>query len=68
MGRSRGRGLVEKGLLRVAVSLAKDGVVLATENKSSVLHESENKIEKISDHIGCVYSGMGPDFRYILYA
>jgi chromosomal replication initiator protein len=26
-GRSRGRGLVEKGLLRVAVSLAKDGVV-----------------------------------------
>ena len=27
MGRSRGRGLVEKGLLRVAVSLAKDGVV-----------------------------------------
>ncbi|KAH7730074.1 CBN-PAS-2 protein [Aphelenchoides avenae] len=45
---------------------AKDGVVLATENKSSILHEQEHKIEKISDHIGCVYSGMGPDFRLLV--
>lgn len=42
---------------------AKDGVVLATENKSSILYERENKIEQISEHIGVVYSGMGPDFR-----
>lgn len=42
---------------------ANDGVVLATENKSSVLTENEYKTEKISEHIGCVYSGMGPDFR-----
>jgi 20S proteasome subunit alpha 2 len=45
---------------------ATDGVVLATENKSSLLHEPENKIEKISDHIGCIYSGMGPDFRLLV--
>uniref|UniRef100_A0A1I8A1M9 Proteasome subunit alpha type n=1 Tax=Steinernema glaseri TaxID=37863 RepID=A0A1I8A1M9_9BILA len=41
---------------------AQDGVVLATENKASILYEEQAKIEKISSHIGCVYSGMGPDF------
>ncbi|KAI6231785.1 Proteasome subunit alpha type [Aphelenchoides besseyi] len=45
--------------------LANDGVVLATENKGSILTENEFKTEKISEHIGCVYSGMGPDFRYV---
>uniref|UniRef100_A0A914C3G1 Proteasome subunit alpha type n=1 Tax=Acrobeloides nanus TaxID=290746 RepID=A0A914C3G1_9BILA len=45
---------------------ATDGVVLATENKSSVLYADENKIEKISEHIGCVYSGMGPDYRILV--
>uniref|UniRef100_A0AC34QVD4 Proteasome subunit alpha type n=1 Tax=Panagrolaimus sp. JU765 TaxID=591449 RepID=A0AC34QVD4_9BILA len=45
---------------------AKDGVVLATENKGSILHEEENKIEKICEHIGLVYSGMGPDFRLLV--
>lgn len=47
--------------------IAKDGVVLASENKmKSILYEesSVHKIEKIDDHIGMVYSGMGPDFRY----
>lgn len=43
--------------------LASGGVVLATENKSSVLYEDDVKIEKISDHIGCVYGGMCPDYR-----
>ncbi|TKR75984.1 hypothetical protein L596_017198 [Steinernema carpocapsae] len=42
---------------------ATNGVVLATENKASILNEEQPKIEKISEHIGCVYSGMGPDFR-----
>jgi len=45
---------------------ATDGVVLATENKSSILYEEDCKVEKISDHIGCVYSGMGPDYRLLV--
>ncbi|KAJ1366721.1 hypothetical protein KIN20_027474 [Parelaphostrongylus tenuis] len=45
---------------------AKDGVVLSTENIASVLFEDQPKIEKISQHIGCVYSGMGPDFRILV--
>ncbi|CAD5229764.1 unnamed protein product [Bursaphelenchus okinawaensis] len=45
---------------------ANDGVVLATENKSSILTEDEFKTEKISEHIGCVYSGMGPDYRILV--
>ncbi|CAD6187878.1 unnamed protein product [Caenorhabditis auriculariae] len=45
---------------------AKDGVVLATENMASVLHDDQAKIEQISKHIGCVYSGMGPDFRILV--
>lgn len=43
---------------------ASDGVVLATENKASILYEDQAKIEKLSRHIGCVYSGMGPDYRW----
>lgn len=40
---------------------------MATENKASVLYEDQPKVEKISQHIGCVYSGMGPDYRLSLY-
>ena len=43
---------------------AKDCVVLATENKQSILYLPEHKIDKITEHIGSVYSGMGPDNRY----
>ena len=39
---------------------------MATENKSSILYEEDCKVEKISDHIGCVYSGMGPDYRLLV--
>lgn len=48
---------------------AKDGVVLATEHKmKSILYEehSVHKVEKVTDHIGIVYSGMGPDFRVLV--
>ena len=45
---------------------AKDGVVLATENVGSVLTDDQPKVEQISKHIGCVYSGMGPDFPILL--
>jgi 20S proteasome subunit alpha 2 len=43
-----------------------NGVVLATENKRSVLVEDNTKIEMISEHIGCVYGGMGPDYRILV--
>lgn len=49
--------------------IAKDGVVLATENKQkSILYEehSVSKVEMITDHIGMVYSGMGPDYRLLV--
>jgi 20S proteasome subunit alpha 2 len=46
--------------------LAKDCVVLATENKQSVMYAQENKIHQLTKHIGCVYSGMGPDYRMLI--
>lgn len=45
------------------------GVVLATEKKhKSVLFEEHSimKVEPIADHIGMVYSGMGPDYRLLV--
>ncbi|CAJ0562149.1 unnamed protein product, partial [Mesorhabditis spiculigera] len=45
---------------------AADGVVLATENVGSLLFEDQPKIEKLSNHIGLVYSGMAPDFRLLV--
>jgi 20S proteasome subunit alpha 2 len=48
---------------------ASNGVVLATENKQkSILYDetSVHKIETITDHIGMVYSGMGPDYRLLI--
>lgn len=44
-------------------------MVLATEKKQkSILSEehSIHKIEVITDHIGMVYSGMGPDYRLLV--
>uniref|UniRef100_A0A0V0G3X1 Proteasome subunit alpha type n=3 Tax=Triatominae TaxID=70999 RepID=A0A0V0G3X1_TRIDM len=48
---------------------ASNGVVLATENKyKSILYEEHTirKVETITDHIGMVYSGMGPDYRLLV--
>ena len=48
---------------------ASNGVVLATEKKTkSILYEehSTHKIEMITDSIGAVYSGMGPDYRQLV--
>jgi 20S proteasome subunit alpha 2 len=45
-----------------------NGVVLATEKKNkSILFEDQStcKIEQITNNIGMVYSGMGPDYRYV---
>ncbi|CAL1264031.1 unnamed protein product, partial [Larinioides sclopetarius] len=49
--------------------VASNGVVLATEkNYKSVLYEehSIHKVEMVTDHIGMVYSGMGPDYRLLV--
>lgn len=48
---------------------AQNGVVMATEKKQKSLLYDENsihKIEPITDKIGIVYSGMGPDFRILV--
>jgi len=55
---------IEIEILLFIVS-AKDCIVLATENKQSDLYIVENKIQKLTEHIGCVYSGMGPDYRLV---
>ncbi len=49
------------------VFTASNGVVLATEKKQkSILYDEQSvhKVEPITKHIGMVYSGMGPDYRY----
>lgn len=48
---------------------AVNGVVIATENKQKTLLYEEHmihKIEPITEHIGMVYSGMGPDYRLLV--
>ena len=50
--------------------VATNGVVLATEKKQkSILYDEQSihKIEMITKNIGMVYSGMGPDYRYVVY-
>lgn len=47
---------------------ASNGVVLATEKKQkSILYDEQSvhKVEPITKHIGMVYSGMGPDYRFV---
>lgn len=48
---------------------ATNGVVLATEKKQkSILYDEQSvyKVEKIANHIGIIYSGMGPDYRLLV--
>ncbi|KFD53312.1 hypothetical protein M514_05793 [Trichuris suis] len=48
---------------------AKDAVVIAADNKmKSNLYDEQcvHKVEEIAEHIGMVYSGMGPDFRVLV--
>ncbi|RWS11839.1 Proteasome subunit alpha type-2-like protein [Dinothrombium tinctorium] len=48
---------------------ASNGVVLATEKKhKSILYDEHSifKMEPITDHIGMIYSGMGPDYRILV--
>jgi 20S proteasome subunit alpha 2 len=51
------------------VTTATNGVVLATEKKMPTILIDENsliKTTKIAEHVGMVYSGMGPDARVLL--
>lgn len=51
------------------LSTASNGVVIATENKpKSTLYEEGtiHRVEMIAEHIGMVYSGMGPDYRLLV--
>jgi len=58
---------VASGATSLAVK-AKNGVVLATEKKLPVLMDptSVQKISLITENIGVVYSGMGPDSRVLI--
>jgi len=59
---------VQSGGTSLAIK-ATNGVVLATEKKlASALidHTTLQKINVITDHIGLVYSGMGPDSRVLI--
>ena len=48
---------------------AKNGVVIATEKKASTIlvdEDSFKKVQNVADHIGCVYSGIGPDYFSVI--
>src|ERR1051325_4807588 len=50
-------------------AIATNGIVLATEKKSSsplIDSNSSSKISLITPNIGMVYSGMGPDYRVLV--
>ena len=51
------------------LSAASNGIVIATEKKSSSILIDDSMIDKVSvicPNIGIVYSGMGPDFRVLV--
>jgi|SRR5690606_4752097 20S proteasome subunit alpha 2 len=59
---------VQAGSTSLAIK-ATNGVVLATEKKlpsTLIDHKSLSKTSVICDHIGMVYSGMGPDARVLV--
>eukprot|EP00123_Amoebidium_parasiticum_P019531 comp26384_c0_seq1/m.47102 comp26384_c0_seq1/g.47102 ORF comp26384_c0_seq1/g.47102 comp26384_c0_seq1/m.47102 type:complete len:235 (-) comp26384_c0_seq1:32-736(-) len=59
---------VQGGATSIGIK-ATNGVVLATEKKMPTLLIDEAslvKVSKVTDHIGMVYSGMGPDARVLL--
>jgi 20S proteasome subunit alpha 2 len=59
---------VNQGVTSLGIK-ATNGIVLATEKKSSsslIDAQSSSKISLISPNIGMVYSGMGPDYRILV--
>lgn len=54
---------------QVESTSASNGIVIATEKKSSSILIDDSMIEKVAvicPNIGVVYSGMGPDFRVLI--
>jgi 20S proteasome subunit alpha 2 len=63
----RGHGVFTMGILNG--TKATNGIVIATEKKSSSILIDESMVDKVSivcPNIGIVYSGMGPDFRVLV--
>ncbi|KAK3072949.1 Proteasome subunit alpha type-2 [Teratosphaeriaceae sp. CCFEE 6253] len=59
---------VNQGVTSLGIKAA-NGIVLATEKKSStplIDAASSRKIELVTPNIGMVYSGMGPDYRVLV--
>ncbi|KAL1460953.1 hypothetical protein WDU94_012887 [Cyamophila willieti] len=58
---------VEAGAPSVGIK-ASNGIVLATEKKQKTIlfEDCIHKVEPITDYIGMVYSGMGPDYRLLV--
>ena len=59
---------VENGELSLGIK-AKNGVVIMTEKKTSTVladPTSFQKVQPVAEHIGAVYSGIGPDYQSIL--
>uniref|UniRef100_A0A8D8XPM2 Proteasome subunit alpha type n=1 Tax=Cacopsylla melanoneura TaxID=428564 RepID=A0A8D8XPM2_9HEMI len=58
---------VEAGAPSVGIK-ASNGIVLATEKKHKTIlfEDCIHKVEPITDYIGMVYSGMGPDYRLLV--
>ena len=51
------------------ICVASNGIVIATEKKSSSILIDDSMLEKVAvicPNIGIVYSGMGPDFRILI--
>ena len=56
-------------VLHEILSAATNGIVIATEKKSSSILIDSSMLDKVSvicPNIGIVYSGMGPDFRILV--
>ena len=59
---------VKQGVTSLGIK-STNGVVIATEKKSSsvlALPDTLSKVSLITPDIGAVYSGMGPDFRVLV--
>lgn len=59
---------VASGLTSVGIKTS-HGVIIATENKTKNSLQEEHsvhRIEPVTDHIGMVYSGLGPDYRLLV--
>ena len=62
-------GYRKRSHLRSPSVAASNGIVIATERKSSSILIDDSVIEKVAvicPNIGIVYSGMGPDFRVLV--